>query len=84
MKKMISWIYVIAIITFVIDWGIVGLKLLDGNYDITAGAYIGLVCLFMIFVCVVYKAFHDKCPHCGKLRLSKGKYCSYCGKEITK
>ena len=38
MKKITTWVLVIAFIIFVIDWGVIGLKLLDGNYDITTGA----------------------------------------------
>lgn len=77
-----SWIFVISIIIFILDWGVVGLKLLNGDYDITVGAYIGLVCVLIILVCAVYKIFSDKCPYCGKVRMSNGEYCSYCSKKI--
>ena len=83
MKKIATWGLVIAFIIFVIDWGIIGLKLLDGNYDITTGAYIGAICWGVILVCIVCRAFSNKCPHCGKLKQTSGKYCSYCGKEIN-
>lgn len=82
MKRIMSWIFVISIIIFILDWGVVGLKLLNGDYDITVGAYIGLVCVLIILVCAVYKIFSDKCPYCGKVRMSNGEYCSYCGKKI--
>jgi len=81
-KKITTWGLVIAFIIFVIDWGIIGLKLLDGNYDITTGAYIGAICWGVILVCIVCRAFSNKCPHCGKLKQTSGKYCPYCGKEI--
>lgn len=32
MKKTAVWLAVISIIIFVIAWGIIGLKILDGNY----------------------------------------------------
>lgn len=83
MKKIMFWISIVASIVVVIDWGIIGLKLLDGNYDITAGAYVGLACILIIAVCAVYKVFHNKCPHCGKLLQLNGKYCPHCGKKIT-
>ena len=82
MKKIRTWVLVITFIIFLIDWGVMGLKLYDGDYNITIEAYIGLVCWVVVLVCIVSKIFTDKCPHCGKLRLSNGKYCSYCGKEI--
>lgn len=83
MKKIMLWLFTISFIVFIIDWGVVGLKLLNGDYDILVGAYIGAACLVVIFVCAIYKAFSDKCPHCGKLRMSNGEYCSYCGKKIA-
>ena len=43
MKKIVTWLALITFIIFVIDWGIVGLKILDVDYDITAGVYIGLI-----------------------------------------
>ena len=49
----------------------------------TTGAYIGAICWGVILVCIVCRAFSNKCPHCGKLKQTSGKYCSYCGKEIN-
>ena len=83
MKKAAIWLAVISIIVFVIDWGIVGLKLLDSNYDITLGAYIGLVSIVVFFVCTLYIRCTNRCPHCGKINQSFGKYCPCCGKEIN-
>ncbi len=84
MKKVLFIIWVIAIIVFFIDWGIVGISFLNGNYEIKAGIYIGLVCFIIICVYPFYKLFNDRCPYCGKMILLSGKYCSYCGKEIKK
>lgn len=84
MKKIMFWISAVAIVVVAIDWGIVGLKLLDGDYDIIAEAYIGLACIWIIIICAVYKIFGDKCPHCGKPLRSNGKYCPQCGKKISK
>lgn len=83
MKKIIFWIFMIAIIVFAIDWGVVGIKLLDGDYDIIAQAYIGFACILIMFACAVYKIISNKCPYCGKTRLTNGEYCSYCGKKIA-
>ena len=81
MKKIRTWVLVISFFVAVIAWGIMGLKLYDGNYNITVEAYITMGCLIVILGCAVSKVFTDKCPHCGKLRVSNGKFCPYCGKE---
>ena len=82
MKRIMTWAGIIAFVVFLLDWMIVGLNLLDGNYHITPGVYLALVCLAILFVCSVYRIFSSKCPHCGKLRLTNGKYCPHCGNEI--
>ncbi|MBE5767157.1 MAG: hypothetical protein E7335_08355 [Clostridiales bacterium] len=83
MKKFMAWLFVVVLVVFVIDWGVIGMQLLDNNYDnITIGAYIALVCWVILMVCALYRLFNSKCPHCGKLRMSRGEYCSYCGKKI--
>lgn len=73
---------VISFIIFLIDWAIMGLKLLDNDYNITVEAYIGLACWMIIFIGILCRAFTDKCPYCRKMRVTKGAYCSYCGKKI--
>ena len=40
MKKIATWLAVISIIVFVIVWGIIGLKILDNDYDFITEAYI--------------------------------------------
>ena len=83
MKKIAKWLAVISIIVFAIDWGVMGLKLLDNDYLITAEAYIGLISLVIFSVCILYVKFTNRCPYCGKAKQSFGKYCPYCGKEIN-
>ena len=82
MKKVATWALVIAFIAVIVDWGIMGLKLFDNDYNITVEAYIALVCCIVILVSIFIRCFTDRCPHCGKIRATKGAYCSYCGKEI--
>lgn len=82
MRKVANWTLGIAFIIALIDWGIMGLKLFDNDYNITVEAHISLVCFIVIFVSIFIKSFTDRCPHCGKIRATKGEYCSYCGKEI--
>lgn len=83
MKKIATWLAVILIIVFVIAWGVMGLKILDNDYLITTEAYIGLISLVAFLTCVLYIRFSTRCPHCGKLKQTFGKYCPYCGKEIN-
>lgn len=83
MKKVAKYLAVISIVVFVIAWGIMGLKLLDNDYHITAEAYIGLISIVVCFICILYVRFSSRCPHCGKLKQTFGKYCPYCGKEIN-
>lgn len=82
MKKAAKWLAVISVIVFAITWGVMGLKLLDHNYLITAETYIGLISLVVFFVCVLYVKLTNRCPYCGKTKQSFGRYCPYCGKEI--
>lgn len=82
MKKIATWLGVISIITFVITWGIIGLKILDHNYDFITEAYIAYGALVVFFICLIYVRSTYRCPHCGRSRIIFGKYCPYCGKEI--
>lgn len=82
-KKIAIWLLVISLIVFVITWGIVGVKILDNNYEFMTEAYIALGSFAVFWICLVYVRWgKSRCPHCGKVRLSSGKYCSHCGKEI--
>ena len=82
MKRIATWVLIAAFVVFVIDWGVVGVKLLRGDDGITAGAWIGAVCWGVMMVCLVCRAVSSRCPHCGKMRATGGKFCPYCGKEI--
>ena len=83
MKKTAKWLAVISAVIFVFTWGIMGLKLLENDYSITAEAYVGLIALVVFFACVLYAKLMDRCHHCGKTKQSFGKYCPFCGKEIN-
>ena len=57
---------VITLILFLIDLGVMGLQLLNGNYDVLTAAYIAAACWIIMLVCAVVKLFSSRCPHCGK------------------
>ena len=83
MKKMMTYLFLVTTLIFVIDWGVLGIKIFDGNYDFTVEPYIGLVCFIIMIVCCLYRYYSRKCPYCGKPRQTNGEYCTYCGKKIN-
>lgn len=82
MRKAANWALGIAFVLLLIDWTLMGIKLLDHNDMIIVEAYIGLICFVVIFISVLIRCFTDRCPHCGKIRVGNGPYCSYCGQKI--
>lgn len=82
MKKIATWLAVISIIVFVIAWSIGGLMIFNGEYENSAWAYVGLICI-VICLCSLLYLRNTRCPHCGKMNQTFGKYCPYCGKEIN-
>lgn len=86
MKKVCIWLAVISAIILFITWGIVGVKLLDNNYDFIIEVYItGAFALILLGSIVCYKWIGIRCPHCGKINDSlfgKAKFCPHCGKEL--
>ncbi len=81
-RKILFLIYIIAITVFAVDWTVIGILLLRGNYEITAGAYVGLVCLIIMFAYLIYRVLSNRCPYCKKYTPSDGRYCPHCGREI--
>ena len=71
-----------TLILFLIDLGVMGLQLLNGNYDVLTAAYIAAACWIIMLVCADVRLFSSRYPHCCKLKLSNGKYRPHCCKEI--
>lgn len=86
MKKLCLWLAVISAIVLFITLGVVGVKLLDGNYDTIAEAIItGISFVIFLGSVVCYKFIGSRCPYCGKVNdtlLGKSKFCPHCGKEL--
>ena len=86
MKKACKWVAVITAIVLFMTLGVVGVKLLDGNYDTNVEVIITGVSLVIFLGSVVcYKLSRVRCPHCGKVNdtlLGKSTFCPHCGKEL--
>ncbi len=83
MKKLMTWLFAVSIFVFIIDWSMVGIKLLDGDYDILAEAYVALACCLEMVVFIIYKIITNRCPHCGRIiHQVQARFCPHCGKEI--
>ena len=81
MKKVAIWFAIISFIFFVFAWGIGGIIIFNNDFESYLWVYVGLVA-FIIFFCSLIYLKTTRCPHCGKIKQSFGKYCPYCGKEI--
>ena len=86
MKKVCVWLAIISAIVLLITFCIVGVKLLDGNYDTIVEVYVVMVSGVILLGSIVgYKLNGIRCPHCGKINDSlfgKAKFCPHCGKEL--
>ena len=86
MKKVCIWLAIISAIVLFITLGVVGVKLLDGNYNTNVEVIITGVSLAIFLVSVVcYKFTINRCPYCGKINdtlFGKSKFCPHCGKEL--
>lgn len=83
MKKIAIWLAAISIIVFIIACGLVGLKILDNDYDFITEAYIAYGALAVFFLALICLRFANRCPHYGKTKQTFGKYCPYCGEKIN-
>ena len=88
MKKVCLWLAIVSAIVLFITLGVVGGKLLDGNYDTTAEVIItGISFVIFLGSVVCYKFIGSRCPYCGKVNdtlLGKSKFCPHCGKGFDK
>lgn len=83
LKKVAAWTTALSLLVLIITWGVMGFKIFSGDYDIEPLAYIGAACWVVLLVSIIALRWNSwKCPHCGKIRWTNGRYCSHCGKEI--
>lgn len=84
MKKVATWITAISSIVLVIIVAAMGIGVYEMDENmIRTTAYIFIPFWVLQLGGVIYMKWGTaKCPYCGKPRLTNGKYCSYCGKEI--
>ena len=61
MKKVTVWIMVFSVLTFLISWGVVGVKIMNGDYDFAIEAYIALGAMLIYFGCSICRAVGNRC-----------------------
>ena len=84
MKRVIRFIQFIAIAAALLTAIVLGIEIctrMNPDYIRTEACIIGS-CLAVNVACAIYRLFSCKCPHCRKIKLTNGKYCPYCGKEV--
>ena len=83
MKKAVNAAALIAAAVLLVDWALMGVKLLSGDYAITVEAWVAAAALAVVLLCALYKLWsRPRCPHCGQHTLSGGGYCPHCGKKL--
>ena len=58
MKRYWKAMVVVAVCVFVIDWVVIGIKLLDNDYNILLEAYVAGGCWLIVMSNAVYTAVH--------------------------
>ncbi len=81
-RRLVTWVTVGALIVFMLDWGMMGLKLFDRNFDILTEACVGLVCAVVAIAGFIILRFSRVCPNCGKNVVAKGSCCPHCGQKL--
>ena len=80
MKKLFRRLFWLSLVGFLIVWGVLGVKILNGDYEILPHVYAGAALWAVTLGSTLgWKLCGSKCPHCGKLPLTGGEYCPYCG-----
>ena len=81
MKKAVAWLAVILLTIFVVSWGVGGIMLFNGDFDNFAWVYIGFASIMIFFNCLIYLKI-TRCPHCGRINRTRGKFCPHCGQSV--
>ena len=82
MRRVLPWVIAVSAFVLVIAVGVMGVKILDHDYDFIIEAHILQWSWLILIAALLIRRFTMKCPHCGKLRQPGGRFCPYCGKEI--
>ena len=53
MKKVATWIMWITFVIAIIVWGMIGVKILEGNSEFFTEACIGTGCFLIIIICIL-------------------------------
>lgn len=82
MKRILPWIIAVSAFVLIIAAGVMGVKIMDHDYDFIIEAYVLQGSWLVLILALVIRRFSMKCPHCGRHRQPGGQYCTYCGKKI--
>ena len=89
MRRFLQWLKWISFAAFLIDWGVLGIELAEGNSGsaaVVAAAYIGAVCFAALFLSILILILTNRCPYCKRilpLNLNRLHYCPHCGKKLN-
>ena len=84
-RKVFAICAVVSLAAMVILWTVIGIKLLDGNYECLTEAYIVAAFLAVFVISQLGRCLTAaKCPNCGMRLYQEGKYCPNCGHEIDR
>lgn len=82
MRQIVKWIRIIALTIACVDCLIMGVKLIDNDFNVLIEAHIVFACLLIQLFCTVYQLLGNKCPYCGRWREMNGAFCPHCGRKI--
>ena len=85
MRRFLQWLKWISFAAFLIDWGVLGIELSEGNSG-SAAAYIGAVCFAVLFLSILILTLTNRRPYCKRilpLNLNRSHYCPHCGKKLN-
>lgn len=71
MKKYVCWLWCAAVVVFFVDWTVVGLSILSGDYEILGGVCVGAVCLGVILLCPFLKLLRGERQR-GERQIARG------------
>lgn len=83
MKKALPWVIGSLLFVFVIVWGAAGILISTNDFEEAQPfLYAGAAVYVALMIALIARALTNRCPHCGKMRRTWGRFCPYCGNEL--